>query len=115
MQKQAQKDRELASNTFRSWVIQQIGPEGARMNIQSSAQLQQLFFAPSMSFHARNHVLVQNKRNPSESLPPVKAFKVENIEGIIEGDRKKPLKYRNLMIKGLGIPPAGHVSFFLFS
>ena len=38
-------------------------------------------------------------------FPEEREFKVENTRGLIEGDRKSPLKFRNMKIKGLGLKP----------
>jgi len=38
-------------------------------------------------------------------FPEEREFRVENTREIIEGDRKQPLKFRNMKIKGLGLNP----------
>ncbi|KNB44986.1 mitochondrial DNA polymerase [Blastocystis sp. subtype 4] len=74
------------------------GPDLARMNVNSTAQIQQLLFAPTP------------RRKGHEGLPRSKEFEVENIEGIIEPGKKKPLKNRKITITGLGIPPVSYTA-----
>lgn len=38
-------------------------------------------------------------------FPIERDFRVENVRGIIEGERSSPLKYRTMTIKGLGLNP----------
>lgn len=38
-------------------------------------------------------------------FPEEREFRVENTREITEGDRKQPLKFRNMKIKGLGLKP----------
>ena len=46
----------------------------------------------------------QDKRSDAEE----RVFKVENIEGIVEEGKKKPLKHRNMVVRGLGLKPVKH-------
>lgn len=73
------------------------------MNVNSTAQVQQLLFAPSGSFAAECDVA--RGRKGHEGLPRTRAFDVPNTEGIVEPGKKKPLKNRSIAITGLGIPP----------
>lgn len=74
-----------------------------RMNVNSTAQVQQLLFAPSGSFAAECDVA--RGRKGHEGLPRTRAFDVPNTEGIVEPGKKKPLKNRSIAITGLRIPP----------
>ena len=47
-------------------------------------------------------------RKGREGLPRSKEFEVDNVEGIIEPGKKKPLKHRKITITGLGIPPVSY-------
>ncbi|EQC28659.1 hypothetical protein SDRG_13536 [Saprolegnia diclina VS20] len=68
-------------------------PEAHRMNIYSASQKQQLLFAPYANL------------KKSVDLPLEKTFDVENIEQIIEPEKKRAKKKREITIRGLGIPP----------
>lgn len=64
------------------------------MNPMSDAQVQQLLFAP-----------YQNRRYPGKSIESERSFKVENTDGYIEPGQKRAKKQRDMVIKGLGLPP----------
>ncbi|OQS03587.1 DNA polymerase I [Thraustotheca clavata] len=89
---QALEDQKMLENSVLDWAKRYV-PEAHRMNISSSAQKQQLLFAPY--------------ENPKKNivLPAEKAFEVENTEQIIEPGKTKAKKKREILIKGLGIPP----------
>ena len=38
-------------------------------------------------------------------FPEVREFKVENFRGIVEENKKAPLKFRTMKVKGMGIKP----------
>lgn len=40
-----------------------------------------------------------------DDFPIEREFRVENVRGIIEGNRKAPLKYKKMKIRGLGLKP----------
>jgi hypothetical protein len=40
-----------------------------------------------------------------DEFPIEREFRVENVRGIIEGDRKAPLKFKTMKIRGLGLKP----------
>jgi DNA polymerase-1 len=44
-------------------------------------------------------------RKEVEELLEIKEFKIENTSGIIKDNRKIPLKFTTMKIKGLGIKP----------
>ena len=48
VEKEARKELEVAKSQFLSWAIKEGGEELQYMNINSSAQIQQLLFAPSI-------------------------------------------------------------------
>ena len=90
VQRMAEKDVERSVEAFMEWVrTDAVGcfPGGerdaARFNPASAVQKRQLFFG---------------KRDSLET------FTIENTEGILEGDRKTPLKKREMQMGGLGIP-----------
>ena len=41
----------------------------------------------------------------SWDYPQERTFRVENLSNFIKEGRKEPLKYRDMTIRGLGIPP----------
>ena len=51
-------------------------------------------------------------KNPKsgEPIPAEREFKVENIEGIVQEGKKKPNKYRQMKIKGLGMPAINYTA-----
>jgi DNA polymerase-1 len=46
----------------------------------------------------------------NDPMPSERIFKVLNTEGIIEEGKKKALKNRDLVIRGLGFKPVKHTS-----
>ena len=50
VEKEARKELEVAQSQFLSWAVKEGGEELQYMNINSSAQIQQLLFAPSLIF-----------------------------------------------------------------
>ena len=50
VEKEARKELEVAKSQFLSWAVKEGGEELQYMNINSSAQRQQLLFAPSLIF-----------------------------------------------------------------
>lgn len=94
---------EEAKKTFLTWAVKEGGEELQYMNINSTAQIQQLLFAPSIELNER-FILVVGKKG-KVSLEKEKEFAVENTTGYIEPGKKKALKNRMITIRGLGIPP----------
>ena len=91
-------DHERHLRTFISWSKRVMGKDAERLNPGSDAQKQALLFGGG------------NNRNvkTNDPMPEERVFKVENIEGIIEEGKKKPLKHRNIKIRGLGLKPVKH-------
>ncbi|CAK4855963.1 unnamed protein product [Aphanomyces euteiches] len=90
---QAKADHAQLERDVLEWAARYV-PEAHRMNLASSAQKQQMLFAPYT--------------NPKKEidLSKVKTFDVENIEQMLERpDAKKPKKKRAIEIPGLGLPP----------
>ena len=50
VEKEARKELGVAKSQFLSWAVKEGGEELQYMNINSSAQIQQLLFAPSLIF-----------------------------------------------------------------
>ena len=50
VEKEARKELEVGKSQFLSWAVKEGGEELQYMNINSSAQIQQLLFAPSLIF-----------------------------------------------------------------
>eukprot|EP01132_Coremiostelium_polycephalum_P002672 gene2672-3315_t len=87
----ATKDIESYRKQFKDWALK-YSPGSVDMNIGSDAQIQQLLFGPFV-----------NKKT-KEELTKEKEFDCENVEGIIEPGKKKPLKKRKFVLEGIGMP-----------
>eukprot|EP00457_Paulinella_chromatophora_P002195 gb/GEZN01002199.1/.p1 GENE.gb/GEZN01002199.1/~~gb/GEZN01002199.1/.p1 ORF type:complete len:806 (+),score=177.31 gb/GEZN01002199.1/:46-2418(+) len=83
---EADRDRKAAE--FRDWAIKYC-PEAVYMNIHSSAQKAQLFFAPC------------NYKNAT-ILAPLREFKTDNVHDFIEEGKEKPKKYFEFKLHGIG-------------
>lgn len=103
MEKEAKRELQEAKDAFLSWVVKEGGEDMKYMNIGSTAQIQQLLFAPCKFLTAISFLVVGKKGKGV--LEREKQFAVENTTGYIEPGKKKPLKNRLITIKGLGIPP----------
>ncbi len=80
----AERDRDAAARRFLDWAVARAGPELQHMNILSTAQKQQLFFAP-LKYVTRNGTEV--------IIPEERVFEVENTDGFIApGDHKAKKK-----------------------
>eukprot|EP00753_Platysulcus_tardus_P016428 PLAT5692.2.p1 GENE.PLAT5692.2~~PLAT5692.2.p1 ORF type:complete len:796 (-),score=413.96 PLAT5692.2:54-2441(-) len=97
VQAEAEADRAAAQATFVAWASLQC-EDAAFMNPGSSAQKQQLLFAP-----ARN-------RKTKEAMPLSRTFKTENTTGYIEPGKKAAKKYRDIVISGIGLPPSKYTA-----
>ncbi len=95
MELKAREGAAMHEARFLAWV-KAFCPEAHLINPKSTAQKQQLFFAPS----------VNNKTN--EELPAQREFSTENADGYVEAGKSKALKSRTFTITGLGIPPVAY-------
>ncbi len=99
LQLQAETDRDKYEHAFREWA-KQYCDEADRMNLASAGQKCTFFFGGG-----------KNKNPKSgEPIPAEREFKVENIEGIVQEGKKKPNKYRQMKIKGLGMPAINYTA-----
>ncbi|XP_057464463.1 DNA polymerase I A, chloroplastic/mitochondrial-like [Actinidia eriantha] len=89
VEKVAREEQEVAANRFRSWASKYC-PDAKYMNVGSDAQLRQLFFGG-----------IQNRKDPNESLPQERTFKVLNVEKVIEEGKKTAKKFRNIKLHRL--------------
>ncbi|PON51539.1 DNA polymerase A [Parasponia andersonii] len=87
MEKLAKREQEVAVNRFRKWASRYC-PDAKHMNVGSDTQLRQLLFGG-----------IQNRKDPDESLPLEKTFKVPNVDKVIEEGKKAPTKFRNITLK----------------
>ncbi len=93
----ALSDQAEHARRFMEW-SERVCPGAARMNPASDAQKQALLFGGGKNVNIKT----------KDPMPAERAFKIPNTEGIIEPGRKKPLKNRDLVIKGLGLTPVRH-------
>ncbi|KAG3118228.1 DNA polymerase I [Phytophthora idaei] len=93
VEKQALEDRTRLEKLVLKWASRYC-EESERINIFSAAQKQQLLFAP-----------YYDEKKKKLVLPAERSFEVENTEGFIEEGKQKAKKKRNMIIRGLGIPP----------
>ncbi|KAG5255162.1 DNA polymerase [Salix suchowensis] len=91
MEKVAKAEQEDAANRFRNWACKYC-PDAKYMNVGSDTQLRQLLFGG-----------VRNSKNPRQTLPEVKTFKVPNVDKVIEEGKKTPTKYRNIQLCSIGV------------
>ncbi|ERN19576.1 DNA polymerase I A, chloroplastic [Amborella trichopoda] len=91
MEKIAIQEREIAVNRFRKWASQYC-PDALYMNVGSDSQLRLLFFGG-----------MQNRKDPNETLPFEKTFKVPNVDEFIEEGKKAPAKNRTIVLRSLGV------------
>ncbi len=91
---QAERDRDMHMRRFLTW-SERVCPGSSRMNVSSDPQKQALLFGGGKNRNVKS----------DDPMPEERTFKIENLEGIVEEGKKKPLKYRNLVIRGLGLTP----------
>ncbi|XP_042509273.1 DNA polymerase I A, chloroplastic/mitochondrial-like [Macadamia integrifolia] len=89
MEKLATVEKEIAADRFRKWASRYC-PDAIYMNVGSDTQLRQLFFGG-----------IINSKDPNESLPVSKTFKVLNVDNVIEEGKKVATKYRNITLHNL--------------
>lgn len=81
VEKQARKDREYHSRTFREWAMKMIGPDGLALNPSSSVQLQTFLFGGARN--EKTGELTETKRVfkvPREEIPDeaVEAYRMRD-------------------------------------
>ncbi|CAI9088447.1 OLC1v1022775C3 [Oldenlandia corymbosa var. corymbosa] len=86
IEKVAKAEQKIAAKKFRNWAAEYCS-DAYHMNVGSDAQLRQLFFGG-----------IQNKKNPDETLPVKREFKVPNIDKVIEKGKKAPTKFRTITL-----------------
>ncbi|XP_043691379.1 DNA polymerase I A, chloroplastic/mitochondrial-like isoform X2 [Telopea speciosissima] len=91
IEKLATVEKEVAGDRFRKWASRYC-PDTIYMNVGSDAQLRQLFFGG-----------ITNSKDPNESLPMSRTFKVPNVDNVIEEGKKVAKKYRNITLCNLGV------------
>ncbi|XP_023536872.1 DNA polymerase I B, chloroplastic/mitochondrial-like [Cucurbita pepo subsp. pepo] len=91
IEKLAIAEQQVAANRFRNWASKYC-PDARHMNVGSDAQLRQLLFGGT-----------SNSKNPDESLPTERTFKVPNTENVIEEGKKTPSKFRNITLKRISV------------
>ncbi|XP_068668376.1 DNA polymerase I A, chloroplastic/mitochondrial-like [Aristolochia californica] len=90
IEKVATVEQKIAAEKFRKWASKYC-PHAIYMNVGSDTQLRQLFFGGTA-----------NRKDPNESVPEIKNFKVPNIDKVIEEGKKVPLKYRTISLCKIG-------------
>ena len=69
--------------------------------------MQQLLFAPfNKTKKAKTSFARDEDDTPTETwqFPLIRKFRVENQSGFVKDGRNSPLKYRDMEVKGLGLP-----------
>ncbi|XP_057951031.1 DNA polymerase I A, chloroplastic/mitochondrial isoform X2 [Malania oleifera] len=87
IEKVAHAEQQVAANRFRSWASRHC-PDARYMNVGSDAQLRQLFFGGTI-----------NRKDPNQSIPVERSFKVPNVDKVIEEGKKLPTKFRNITLR----------------
>ncbi|XP_022932172.1 DNA polymerase I A, chloroplastic/mitochondrial-like [Cucurbita moschata] len=87
IEKLAKAEHEVAANRFRNWASEYC-PDAKYMNVGSDAQVRQLLFGGTC-----------NSKNPEESLPTERTFKIPNSEKVTEEGKKTPSKFRNITLR----------------
>ncbi|KAI3711513.1 hypothetical protein L1987_70051 [Smallanthus sonchifolius] len=89
IEKVAKVEQQIAANRFRNWASK-LCADAKFMNVGSDTQLRQLFFGG-----------IENSKDPSQSLPLEKEFKVLNVDNIIEEGKKTATKFRKIKLKSI--------------
>ncbi|KAL3503474.1 hypothetical protein ACH5RR_037923 [Cinchona calisaya] len=89
IEKVAKSEQQIAADGFRNWASRYCS-DAKHMNVGSDAQLRQLFFGG-----------IQNRKNPNETLPIKREFKVPNVNKVIEEGKKVPTKFRSITLHRL--------------
>ncbi|GAV68623.1 DNA_pol_A domain-containing protein/DNA_pol_A_exo1 domain-containing protein [Cephalotus follicularis] len=91
IEKVAKAEQEIAANRFRNWASKYC-PDAQYMNVRSDTQLRQLLFGG-----------IENRNDPTESLPTERVFKIPNVDQVIEEGKKAPTKFRNIKLNSIGV------------
>ncbi|KAK9269005.1 hypothetical protein L1049_000773 [Liquidambar formosana] len=91
IEKVAIAEQQVAASRFRSWASRYC-PDAKYMNVGSDAQLRQLLFGG-----------IVNRKDPNESLPVERTFKIPNVDRVIEEGKKTPTKFRNITLCSVGV------------
>lgn len=90
MEKVAVREQEISGSQFRKWASRYC-PDACYMNVGSDAQVRQLLFGGT-----------HNKKT-NTILPSERTFKVPNVDNFIEEGKKVPSKFRNIVLRGVGV------------
>ncbi|KAJ0585910.1 putative DNA-directed DNA polymerase [Helianthus annuus] len=95
IEKIAKVEQQIAADRFRNWASK-LCPDAKFMNVGSDTQLRQLFFGG-----------IENSKDPSQTLPLEKEFKVPNVDNIIEEGKKIATKFRKIKLNAIcsGLQP----------
>ncbi|KAL8198134.1 hypothetical protein R6Q57_030056 [Mikania cordata] len=89
IEKIAKVEQQRATDRFRNWASK-LCEDAKFMNVGSDTQLRQLFFGG-----------IDNSKDPSQSLPLEKEFKIPNVDNIIEEGKKTATKFRKIKLKSI--------------
>lgn len=105
IERQAVQDRNKLENQFLEFVY--ANQEDAKeFNPTSVQQMQHFLFAPFKKQKAEAEKLsFEECLEKDLAVPQVRTFRVENISQEIREGKETPLKFRDMKIKGFGIPP----------
>eukprot|EP01018_Ginkgo_biloba_P010389 Gb_07861 [translate_table: standard] len=91
MEEIATKEQADSGSRFRKWASKYC-LDACYMNVGSDAQVRQLLFGGMCK-----------KKDRNERLPLERTFKVPNVDNFIEEGKKSPLKFRNIVLRGVGV------------
>lgn len=107
----ARTDQAASEKKFIEWASKYC-PDCKYMNPSSDAQKQQLLFAPAKNIRTKydpqlkiHSLFLSLLIVSSEEMPVERVFKVPNTEGIVTEGRTKPLRDREITIRGFGLEP----------
>jgi DNA polymerase-1 len=117
-QLKAEKDSKDAQDKFLNWVYS-TQEDAADFNASSVTQMQHLLFAPYNIQPSKKTQQKQPKRDFEDidglyekeedfSVNQEEFFRVENNSGWVEPGKDRPLKYRQMKIKGFGLMPISY-------
>ncbi|KAF5178143.1 Dna polymerase i a protein [Thalictrum thalictroides] len=89
IQKVATLEQQRAASRFRRWAARYC-PDAMHMNVGSDIQLRQLFFGGTI-----------NSKDPNESLPTARIFRVPNVGNVIEDGKKVTSNFHNITLERL--------------
>mmetsp|Transcript_27040 Transcript_27040/g.41182 ORF Transcript_27040/g.41182 Transcript_27040/m.41182 type:complete len:253 (-) Transcript_27040:1006-1764(-) len=110
----AEKEWKQRQNNFLDWIYS-TQEDAADFNPASTAQMQQMLFGPFEKKEQKQKREKQAKRtggsDPFEAEyqnQEVELFRVENTSGFIKEGGTRPLKYRQMPIRGFGLEPISY-------